>query len=182
MTTGQLIALIISILVLSGSLIGLLFWVRNDSLMTGKLCQQVLAFTDRVTKFESDRSDLIKHNETCVADALRANNEIVDRQNRDLIEAVRGFRVVVDDLKAEFNAIRNMWVGERKLIEQVRALELEIARLIEKFRSLEHDLLRLQLDHEKNHPRESGPIPMHRQDGAPRCLAGQDNDDDGDSK
>jgi hypothetical protein len=179
MTTAQLIALIVSIVVVSipiaGLLVSVLNWVRKDSKETGKLGEQVLAFTTRVTKFESDRADLIKHNEARIAEALRINNEIIDRQNRDLIEAVQGFRVVVDDLKSEFSAIKNMWAGERKLIEQLRSLELEIARLIEKFRALEHDLLRLQLDHEKNHPREqSGKILLHREDGTPHLLGDEE--------
>lgn len=175
MTTAQLIAIIISVLAVAGTLLGLVFWVRKDSLNTGRLIEKVSAFTLRVTEFETDRIDIIRANELKIAEAMATSNEIAALRDKDIIEAVRGFREVVDDLKSEFGAIKNMWAGERKLIEQLRSLELEIARLIEKFRALEHDLLRLQLDHEKNHPREqSGKIIVHREDGAPRLLGDEE--------
>jgi len=180
MTPTLTLGIIVAVGSLTGVLVAVLVWVRRDSLETGKLGAEVAAFTTRVTKFETDRLDIISRNDTRIAEAVAASNEIAALRDRDIIEAVKGFRTVVDDLKSEFSAIKNMWAGERKLIEQLRSLELEIARLIEKFRALEHDLMRLQLDHEKNHPRESGPIPMHRQEGAPRHLAGQDSNDEGD--
>jgi len=183
MTPAMLLTLIIAMVVVTVSVVGLLVTVlinvKSDSRATGKLGEQVAEFTTRVTKFETDRLDIIARNDQRIAEAVSASNEIAALRDKDIIEAVRGFREVVDDLKSEFSAIKNMWAGERKLIEQLRSLELEIARLIEKFRALEHDLMRLQLDHEKNHPREqSGPIPTQRQEGAPRALCGADEGDD----
>jgi len=175
MTPALALGIIVAVGSLTGVLVAVLVWVRRDSMATGKLGEQVAAFTERVTKFETDRLDIIARNDQRIAEAVAASNEVAALRDHDIIEAVRGFRAVVDDLKAEFSAIKNMWAGERKLIEQLRALELEIARLIEKFRALETDIMRLQLDHERNHPRESGPIPTHRQEGAPRHLAGQDD-------
>lgn len=183
MTPAILTTIIIAAVTVSVSLVGLLVVVlvavRKDSLATGRLGEQVSEFTARITKFESDRIDIITRNDLRIAEAVAANNEITERRDRDIIEAVKGFRQIVDDLKAEFSAIKNMWAGERRLIEQLRALELEITRLIEKFRSLEHDLMRLQIDHEKNHPREqSGKILLHQEDGAPHLLG----DEEGGSK
>ena len=175
MTPTLALGIIVAVGSLTGVLVAVLVWVRRDSLATGKLGAEVTTFTARVTKFESDRLDIVTRNDQRIAEAVAASNEIAALRDKDIIEAVRGFRAVVDDLKAEFGAIKNMWAGERKLIEQLRTLEMEIARLIEKFRALEHDIMRLQMDHEKNHPRESGPIPLQRQEGAPRCLAGQDD-------
>ena len=181
MTTLQLIALIVSIIVvavpIAALLVTVLGWVRKDSLATGKLSQQVKEFAEKLAQADEDRALLLKLGDERIADALKMSNEITAQREKDIIEAVTGFRHIVDDLKSEFSAIKNMWAGERKLIEQLRALELEIARLIEKFRTLEHDLMRLQLDHEKNHPRESGKISMRREDGAPHLIG--DNDEGG---
>jgi hypothetical protein len=83
------------------------------------------------------------------------------KQQSDIIEAVRGFKQTVDDLKIEFASIRNMWAGERKLVDKIRELELE--------------LVKLRTEHDRFHPHESGPIPTHRQEGAPRSLCGMDD-------
>lgn len=182
MTPAMLTTIIIAAITISVSLIGLLvvvlIAVRKDGKATGKLGAEVAAFAVKLSQSDTERAVLLKTSDERVADALRTSNEITSRRENDIIEAVKGFQATVDDLKVELASIRNMWAGERKLVEKIRELEVELVRMTERHRALENDLARIKVDHERNHPREqSGPIPLHRQDGAP-CLPREDDGGD----
>jgi len=175
MTPGLAIGLITAIVALIAVLVTVLVWVRRDSKQTGKVEEKVNEFSAKLLKLDTERDTVNKSNDSKIAEALRLSNQITAQRDEEILAAVKGFRATVDELKAEFAAIKNMWAGERRLVEKLRDLELEITKMIERFRSLEQDLTQLKRDHDRNHPRESGPIPLHRQDGAPRHLAGQDD-------
>lgn len=179
MTPAMLTTIVISAITISVSLIGLLVVVlravRKDSLATGKLTAEVAAFAAKLAQSDTERATILKVSDERVAEALRASNEVTSQRERDIIEAVKGFQATVDDLKVKLASIRNMWAGERKLVEKIRELEIELVRVTERNHAMEKDLAKLRVDHERNHPRESGPIPTHREEGAPRCLAGQDD-------
>jgi hypothetical protein len=182
MTPAMLTTIVISAITISVSLIGLLvvvlIAVRRDSLATGKLGAEVAAFALKLSQSDAERAELLKTSDERVANALRASNDITSQREKDIIEAVKGFQATVDDLKIELASIRNMWAGERKLVEKIRELEVELVRVTERNHAMEKDLARLRVDHERNHPRESGPIPTHRQEGAPHALCGADEGED----
>jgi hypothetical protein len=140
---------------LVGVLVAVLVAIRKDSKQTGKVEQQVINLTAAQAKGDSDRAALVAATDARVAEALRMHNEMTAQRDREIIETVKRFQQTVDDLKVAVANIQNMWAGERKLVETIRHLEMELVRL-----RTEHDRCPMC-------QRESGPIPRVRQDGAP---------------
>ena len=155
-------AVAISIIALLGTLVGVLVAVlvaiRKDSKQTGKVEQQVINLTESLAKIDADRAALVATTDARVSEALRQHNELTATRDKEIIETVKKFQQTVDDLKVAVANIQNMWSGERKLVENIRRLELELVRL-----QTEHDRCNVC-------QRESGPIHKLRQDrqeGAP---------------
>ena len=153
----------ISIVALLGTLVGVLVAVlvaiRKDSKQTGKVEQQVINLTASLAKIDADRATIVAAADARVAEALRYHNEITAVRDKEIIETVRKFQQTVDDLKVAVANIQNMWSGERKLVDNIRRLEMQ--------------LLQLQTEHDRCNvcQRESGPIRKLRQDGAPLLPA-----------
>jgi hypothetical protein len=142
MTHGQFIALLISAGVMTSGivtlLVAVLVWVRKDSKQTGKVEQQVIGLAAQMQKLDADRAAIVASADERIAEALRLNNLFRTERDGEIIETIKGFQTTVDDLKVAVANIQNMWSADRKLIERVRSLELELTDL--------------RAQHRQNHP------------------------------
>jgi uncharacterized protein with PIN domain len=150
LTLGISIVALLATLV--GVLVAVLIAIRKDSKQTGKVEQQVINLTTSLAKLDADRATMIATTDARVSEALRMHNELTAQRDREIIETVKKFQQTVDDLKVAVSNIQNMWAGERKLVETIRRLELELVRL-----QTEHDRCNVC-------QRESGPIAKIRKD------------------
>jgi hypothetical protein len=126
----MVLGLVSAILALISVLTAVLLAVRKDSKQTGKVEAKIDAFAEKLLKVDADRATMAHYSDDKIAAALALNNTLTAQRDNDILEAVRGFRQVVDDLKAEWAAVRNMWQGERRLIEEITALRVELAKLL----------------------------------------------------
>jgi len=164
-------------------IISVLIYVRKDSIQTGLMRAEVAEFATKLAEFEKSRADAFRLNEQKIADAvvlndrriaeavtlndrriadvLRISNDYAAEREQEIINAVRGFQATVDDLKTAVANVNNMWAADRKLIERVHELEMELTDL--------------HAQHRMNHATESQRVMSHREEGAPR-LPGDDEE------
>jgi hypothetical protein len=157
--------------------------VRKDSLLTGQTRSEVSAFAEKLVEIEKGKVEAFRLNEQKIADAvvlndrriadavtlndrriadvLRIADEFHAEREKEIIDTVKGFQQTVDDLKTAVANVGNMWTADRKLIERVHDMELELTDL--------------HAQHRMNHQTESQRNVVHREDGAPRLP--RDDDD-----
>ena len=142
MNSALIISVIAVVIAFCGLLVTMLVNARKEGKQSGKIEVTVTGFTTALAAFatklqalEQDRATLLALSDERIASALARNNEATAQRDHDVLDAVRGFKLIVDDLKAEWSAVRNMMVGERRLVELVAELRLELARLQAEYRN-----------------------------------------------
>jgi hypothetical protein len=185
LTVGQFIlAVFMAQIPLAALVVAVLRAVRKDSIETGMTRADIGAFSTKLVEMEKARNEAaatndkkisdavllndkriaqaVSLNDQRIADILRISGEYAATREKEIIDTVRGFQATVEDLKVAVANVNNMWQADRKLIERVRDLELELAGL--------------RAQHMQNHPTESQRNVLHREEGAPRVLGSNDDD------
>ena len=129
--------------------------VRVDAVVTGKTNEQMTAFANKLVTLEANRAEVLKEFDMRIAAALQVHYDTITRREADIVEAVKGFRTIVDELKNEWATVSNQWANERRLIVLVRRLEMEV--------------MQLRTEHTCNHPmRDSQRILLQQgEEGSP---------------